>query len=286
MEGLDRRFSPDVLSFRRSIRVVDVSRDAPDAADGADPTGHAPIPTLSRVRLPALRFATGERRLHGLSRMRRSVEIPDFVSVSPAKFYRAWQSFINGSSAGDRPAVTASNPHNNRRFRPGGRNYIIDARKREVVMLEPGDLPPGVPHQLRSAVARANEHRLWPVLKACAICLVIQVLMSRGFSALKNPGEFILPTTAMLLLWVLLSLWASRFTVRRKAEAAVDACLRDQICPSCGYSLIHTCSEQDSCTVCPECGAAWKLSTSPQSPPKTSTAPGSPASAADFPSPP
>ena len=30
-------------------------------------------------------------------------------------------------------------------------------------------------------------------------------------------------------------------------------------CPTCGYSLRRLDPEPDGCTVCPECGAAWRL---------------------------
>lgn len=33
-----------------------------------------------------------------------------------------------------------------------------------------------------------------------------------------------------------------------------------RVCPACEYSLESSAPEPDGCTVCPECGAAWKLS--------------------------
>lgn len=35
-------------------------------------------------------------------------------------------------------------------------------------------------------------------------------------------------------------------------------------CPSCDYDLAHLPPEADGCTVCPECGAAWRLLHCPQ----------------------
>jgi hypothetical protein len=35
--------------------------------------------------------------------------------------------------------------------------------------------------------------------------------------------------------------------------------LREGLCPSCVYPLKDISPQQDGCTVCPECGAAWKM---------------------------
>lgn len=39
-------------------------------------------------------------------------------------------------------------------------------------------------------------------------------------------------------------------------------------CPSCGYALADIPAADDGCTVCPECGSAWRIS-----PPDTSSTP-------------
>lgn len=38
-----------------------------------------------------------------------------------------------------------------------------------------------------------------------------------------------------------------------------SAYLMSGICPVCHYSLAEIESDSDGCTICPECGAAWKL---------------------------
>ena len=39
----------------------------------------------------------------------------------------------------------------------------------------------------------------------------------------------------------------------------VDAAVAEGHCGSCGYPLLDSASDADGCTVCPECGAAWKV---------------------------
>lgn len=45
----------------------------------------------------------------------------------------------------------------------------------------------------------------------------------------------------------------------RSPQHAIDAMIRVRLCPSCGYSLYECEPKPDGCTVCPECGAAWRL---------------------------
>lgn len=53
---------------------------------------------------------------------------------------------------------------------------------------------------------------------------------------------------------------ASWFLPLRSNRALLDALVREGYCPGCGYHLRELPVEADGCTVCPECGAAWKLS--------------------------
>jgi hypothetical protein len=43
---------------------------------------------------------------------------------------------------------------------------------------------------------------------------------------------------------------SNRLPTRRLVEAGM--------CGQCGYSLVEIAEEPDGCTVCPECGAAWR----------------------------
>jgi hypothetical protein len=55
---------------------------------------------------------------------------------------------------------------------------------------------------------------------------------------------------AWWLLWVLLRTRWYRWASAR--------CVRFGHCPACGYDIRGIPAAPDGCTVCPECGAAWK----------------------------
>ncbi len=46
----------------------------------------------------------------------------------------------------------------------------------------------------------------------------------------------------------------SRHAIRRCARALLE----ERRCPSCAYDLQGLAPAPDGCTVCPECGAAWR----------------------------
>jgi hypothetical protein len=63
-------------------------------------------------------------------------------------------------------------------------------------------------------------------------------------------------------LWIIFAVHARR-GVYGKPVLFRDAMLGMRRCPSCSYSLANLDIEADGCTVCPECGAAWRLSALP-----------------------
>jgi hypothetical protein len=40
---------------------------------------------------------------------------------------------------------------------------------------------------------------------------------------------------------------------------AIRICVKNGICSACGYSIKGLEPQDDGCTVCPECGAAWRF---------------------------
>ncbi len=57
--------------------------------------------------------------------------------------------------------------------------------------------------------------------------------------------------------WIIVWFWQKRSRVRRTCTIM----LKNLRCPHCGYDIRGLpVDPQDGCTVCPECGCAWRLS--------------------------
>lgn len=58
----------------------------------------------------------------------------------------------------------------------------------------------------------------------------------------------------------LINVLLGRLAVRDQTDQLIAWSLIRNLCPSCGYNLerLEVAAESDECTVCPECGAAWK----------------------------
>ena len=111
---------------------------------------------------------------------------------------------------------------------------------------------------------QANEHRVVSVLKGLGKTLLAVVVFFGILSLFTGRGRL---TTMDLVFWTVvygmvagLAMLLGGRAVRHHARTAVDLCLKLSACPSCGYDL-QACpaDPRDGCTVCPECGAAWKL---------------------------
>jgi hypothetical protein len=53
-------------------------------------------------------------------------------------------------------------------------------------------------------------------------------------------------------------------------DPVIEAAKDKRVCASCRYSLTGCRAEADGCTVCPECGAAWRLPGESAGPPSSS----------------
>ena len=95
--------------------------------------------------------------------------------------------------------------------------------------------------------------RRWKIELAIGLTVFMGILVA----LLMIPGlgyqraMFALPP-----LVVVVFLWSGRRYVRNRYHRVI---LAMEYCPSCGYRLVGTPPEGDGCTVCPECGAAWRL---------------------------
>jgi hypothetical protein len=98
------------------------------------------------------------------------------------------------------------------------------------------------------------------LLPAFAIGAIVLLQVGR----LSRTGQEALVSHAVGMLWSpflsLLAVVIGFVSVARLMRPyAFRAALAMELCPACGYSLTATTPESDGCTVCPECGAAWKL---------------------------
>lgn len=134
---------------------------------------------------------------------------------------------------------------------------LADDRLRPARLCRPDDLPPDVPRKVRRAVSLANGRgwmRLVFFVSPALIILSDVAGMTRPFRLVLDLG--------LLAVLVPFALWLSGALDR----GAATLCVRGRICPSCGYALENLDPAPDGCTVCPECGAAWRL-TPPITPP-------------------
>lgn len=77
----------------------------------------------------------------------------------------------------------------------------------------------------------------------------------RSVPAALRGMSFIVPVTATAaVLWLILRAgWVAR------TRGIVRGLLAEGRCATCGYDIRGCRAEADGCTVCPECGAAWRV---------------------------
>jgi len=127
---------------------------------------------------------------------------------------------------------------------------------------------PRPPWRVRLAVNHANPWltRMWlfqaAYLVACIVAFaVFRWRLFRGLAPLPAPpaSEFI-PTGWLLLPAGCVAMWAAMRSVRPwLARRAIRACVRFGHCSACAYEIRGLPAAPDGCTVCPECGAAWRV---------------------------
>ncbi len=81
----------------------------------------------------------------------------------------------------------------------------------------------------------------------------------------QSPGVDLLSTNTQIQFWFYLVAfggimgWHFSRTVWRNSAASVRAMTRAGFCPACAYRIDGCEPGADGCTVCPECGAAWRM---------------------------
>jgi hypothetical protein len=144
---------------------------------------------------------------------------------------------------------------------------VRDDRGRRARLQHP--LPPPEP---QSKAARQAWHELgriaarWTVLQSIALFAVGFWLQEPLRRLLQGPDYdgaglgFMLRLFVLLLvlavLAVLPTILTRRLFFRRRGRRLM---LRERRCVACDYDLRGLPPEPDGCTICPECGAAWRL---------------------------
>jgi predicted RNA-binding Zn-ribbon protein involved in translation (DUF1610 family) len=95
---------------------------------------------------------------------------------------------------------------------------------------------------------KAHPPPWWGWLLICGLGAV-------GWVALRIPSQYSALGYAVIPLFMLSSRWLKVAGLRMRAPFYISL----GRCASCGYDLSHHHPESDGCTVCPECGAAWRL---------------------------
>jgi hypothetical protein len=133
---------------------------------------------------------------------------------------------------------------------------------------------PAMPRRLArvrqvGAIARgsASNLRRWFV-SLPAVFAVLLVALAIVFAwSLKEFGPqaiaFVLfsPVSSTILLVGVTAVLTFRTALGARGERIREGLLRAGRCPVCLYALDDLEPEADRCTVCPECGAAWRLDT-------------------------
>lgn len=112
-----------------------------------------------------------------------------------------------------------------------------------------------MPRGLRESIALLGasnffQHLRWPPWKM----IVIPLGMVGALGLLSWGGKF-----AFNLAFPLLGLGLVAASFDPLPEHMMRLLLKHRRCASCAYDLAGTPMQPDNCTVCPECGAAWRL---------------------------
>lgn len=150
------------------------------------------------------------------------------------------------------------------------RNSVLDARgvRRRVLDMYWAAKPHGLKP---SSLARPGDHAEYfpEVVRNCllpsasGIFALTIFLVARGHFSLRL--MLIMSTVVFSVMFVMsffLTLLIYKVTWRSPINGR-DSLLTSGVCPACAYRIAGVPPEHDGCTVCPECGAAWRMQHGP-----------------------
>ena len=100
---------------------------------------------------------------------------------------------------------------------------------------------------------------LW-ILAACFGVRFVSRMMRGGY------GWDAIPAAAFIAIWAFMAKRSYSAFPDRPGWHVAQELRKMGRCPCCTYRLPGIIAESDGCTVCPECGAAWKLLVGPVPP--------------------
>lgn len=134
---------------------------------------------------------------------------------------------------------------------------IIDHRGQRRELCHVGDLPRDAPKYVKGALRDPGGEP--GVFIACAV-VVASLFLASVTGMWLGAGDYALYVGGFVILGLFWFGYMNRPMTDRAVIRAALAVLGERWCASCGYTLRESEPESDGCTVCAECGAAWKVS--------------------------
>lgn len=120
---------------------------------------------------------------------------------------------------------------------------------------------PGSGSRVRSAlrILRALFSRPILLLASISGAILLAALGAANFGPIVIALILASPVAATFITLLAMSIVSTGEWFRRETLIVKSLMLRELRCPSCDYDLTGVEPSADSCTVCPECSAAWRL---------------------------
>ena len=129
------------------------------------------------------------------------------------------------------------------------RRLELDSKVRALLEKQEANVP------FVSGIALEAARNLIPLVLALAItAIVIAVPDLRRLWLARPTVSCIVLAVVVLIPYSMLTLPRARYRAHRRRIL-----LHEGLCAGCAYSLRSLVAESDGCTVCPECGSAWRL---------------------------
>lgn len=150
------------------------------------------------------------------------------------------------------------------------RNSVLDGRgvRRRVLDMYWAAKPHGLKP---SSLARPGDHAEYfpEVVRNCLLPAAAGIFALTIFLAAM--GHFslrvmLIMSTVVFSVMFVMSFFSTLLIYKVTWRGPIngrDSLLTSDICPACAYRIAGVPPEPDGCTVCPECGAAWRMEHGP-----------------------